>query len=154
MYKYILISLILLTANSISAQNNQRFEKIKAHKIAYITDKLELTSQEAEKFWPVYNQFEKKLHQLIVVEKRKLIEKVKNKGGIAKLSNSEAEKMIVQINENRQKVYATEKEKFDKLKLILPAKKILKLHVAEKSFKKELLQRLQNHRRKNTNKPR
>jgi hypothetical protein len=37
--------------------NGQRQEKIQALKIAFITQKLKLTPAEAEKFWPVYNQY-------------------------------------------------------------------------------------------------
>ena len=37
---------------------------MKAHKIAYITQKLNLTSEEAQVFWPVHNELENKLHEL------------------------------------------------------------------------------------------
>ena len=34
---------------------NQKREQIKALKIAYITDELKLTPEEATKFWPLFN---------------------------------------------------------------------------------------------------
>ena len=35
-------------------------EKMEAMRVGFITQKLDLTSEEAQKFWPVYNEFQKK----------------------------------------------------------------------------------------------
>lgn len=65
MKKYLLILLIIFGSFSfVSAQNGQNAEKIQALKIAFITQKLQLTSSEAEKFWPVYNNYENEIRQL------------------------------------------------------------------------------------------
>lgn len=74
MKKYILIILISFTGfASVQAQNNdgrvKRFEKVQALKIAFITQKLELTPDEAQKFWPVYNRYEAELRQVILSNK-------------------------------------------------------------------------------------
>lgn len=45
-------------------ENGQRSEKIQALKIAFITQKLHLSSGEAEKFWPVYNDYQNEIRQL------------------------------------------------------------------------------------------
>ena len=45
-------------------QMGENKEKLKAHKIAYITERLQLTPAEAEKFWPVYNELEAKCRLL------------------------------------------------------------------------------------------
>ena len=39
-------------------QLSQAQDRIRALKVAFITDKLKLTPEESEKFWPVYNQYE------------------------------------------------------------------------------------------------
>ena len=39
-------------------------EKIRSYKIAYLTEKLNLTENEAQKFWPIYNKYDKKMMQL------------------------------------------------------------------------------------------
>ncbi len=41
-----------------------RAEKIQSLKIAFITQKLQLTPDEAQKFWPVYNQYDKEVHSI------------------------------------------------------------------------------------------
>ncbi len=40
--------------------SHERKEQIESHKIAYLTTKLSLTPNEAEKFWPLYNEFSRK----------------------------------------------------------------------------------------------
>jgi hypothetical protein len=50
----ILYGIIFTLCISVSAQNGER---IQALKIAYLTKQLNLTPEEAERFWPVYNQY-------------------------------------------------------------------------------------------------
>ena len=56
MNKITLIITLLLTMNVV-AQSPEKRERIKALKVAFITEKLELTESEAQKFWPIYNTF-------------------------------------------------------------------------------------------------
>ena len=74
MKKYILI--LTLFFGSFSFANAQgggdkenRSEKIQALKIAFITQKLELSADEAQKFWPVYNRYEAELRQVITANR-------------------------------------------------------------------------------------
>ena len=43
---------------------------MKALKTAHITDQLDLTSAEAEKFWPIYNEFDAKLIDVYPLENK------------------------------------------------------------------------------------
>ncbi|TAL60732.1 MAG: hypothetical protein EPN88_15515, partial [Bacteroidetes bacterium] len=54
----VLLTLLMFTGIRLTAQN-QNLEKLNAFKIGFFTKKLNLTSQEAEKFWPVYNEYQK-----------------------------------------------------------------------------------------------
>ena len=65
MKKYILILTLLFGGFSLAfAQDNQpgddlaRQERIKALYVAYVTQQLQLTPDEAQRFWPVHTQFE------------------------------------------------------------------------------------------------
>ena len=66
--KNILILLILLISSNIYAQppvkKAEMKEKIKSLKISFITENLELTSEEAQQFWPVYNNYESRIIKL------------------------------------------------------------------------------------------
>ena len=68
MKKYILILTLLLGSLSMAfAQETQpadeitRQEKIRSLYVAYVTQQLQLTPDEAQKFWPVHTQFENDL---------------------------------------------------------------------------------------------
>lgn len=54
MKRFVLITLILTAGFTIRAQNGNRLEALK---IAYITNKLNLSPEEAQGFWPIYNQY-------------------------------------------------------------------------------------------------
>ena len=58
MKKFLFIAVLLVSfTSSINAQPQKRGERIEALKIAYITQALKLTSEEAQVFWPVYNTY-------------------------------------------------------------------------------------------------
>ena len=62
MKKLIFIFCLVCVSMTVSAQPQERKEmkeKIKTMKIAFITEKLDLSTSEAEKFWPIYNAFDK-----------------------------------------------------------------------------------------------
>ena len=68
MKKFLLIlTLFFGSLSVIKAQDDlsKKEEKIQALKIAFITQKLELTSEEAQRFWPVYDRYEGELRQVI-----------------------------------------------------------------------------------------
>ena len=54
---------VALYAQERKGREEQR-EKFRSMKIAYFTEELELTSEEAEKFWPLYNDYEKKKREV------------------------------------------------------------------------------------------
>ena len=140
------ISLLLLSSLSLVAQNN--WDQIKALKTAFITNALELTPGEAEKFWPVYNAFSQNIHEMKTVKTQQIARKIRLTGGLENLSNVEADAVLqdfIDIDFN----VANEKKKLHKnLKGIISSKKIIKLFRAEQNFNKELLKRLREKRLK------
>ena len=63
MRRILLTTLTLILAVSVFGQSNDPNEKIRRAKIALITERLDLTPEQAEKFWPIYNAYEEKKHQ-------------------------------------------------------------------------------------------
>lgn len=61
----LIITLFLGSYSLVNAQPENKAEKVQALKIAFITQKLELTSTEAQNFWPVYNRYETDLRQVM-----------------------------------------------------------------------------------------
>jgi len=149
MHKIILtLLLISLSVGCLNAQHNRR-EKLKAYKTAFITERLDLSSKEAEKFWPIYNDFEKKMFQLKVLNKREARELINNNGGMDALKNEDAEKLLAQLIQNDQDILNAKKELFKDLKNVISAKKILRLNGTEHEFNKKLLEEFRNKKRPN-----
>lgn len=118
---------------SIAQENGKEVkrENKKAEKIAFISTKLELTAEEAEKFWPVYNASEaefkllKKEHKAAMGEKKK----------ISEMSDNEVEKLLDKGLEIQQKELEIRKKYLVKFKEVLPIKKVAKLTRIEHEFR-------------------
>jgi hypothetical protein len=121
----------------------QRKERMEAQKIAFITQKLSLTPDEAEKFWPVYNEFTKKNEDLV----KKQVDARKGKD-INSMSDQDASALIdSELNMQEQRT-ALLKEYTPKFKAVLPVKKVALLYQAEKEFRMKKKQMMQEHRNK------
>lgn len=142
--KKILVIIALIFSVTVFAQRPGK-EKIKAFKTAFITEKLDLSQTEAQKFWPIYNEFEKKLESLRQRERTEINEKIKNKG-LENLSDAEANKLINTSIVLKEEELAYHKELINNLKGVLPPQKIIKLKRTEEQFKRMLLERLKNRR--------
>ena len=140
MKTYILIAFLMITTISWC----QRGEKIRVYKTAYITEHVDLTTAEAEKFWPIYNKFEDQLSEIRRKEHKDIFETVK--GDLDALSEEEAKSLLASIRELKLKEHQYRMAQMNELLNILPAKKILKLKRAEEEFKRNLLRRYKNRR--------
>ena len=136
-----LLSLLLLFV-SLTAFAQPRFrqklEQIKTLKVAYITDELELTPDEAAKFWPVYNAYDDKQKELRQEKIRSYLNRMDGED-INKLSEKEASTFLNQMEETEDELYLLRKKFIANLKGILPVKKIIKLKKAEEGFNRKLL---------------
>ncbi len=139
--KNIIIVMVCMLSFSAYAQEKpskqKREDKVKAWKIAFITERLDLTSDEAQKFWPIFNAFETETKALR--EKYKL-EPDANKDG--QVSEEEAEKALAKQVELRQAQVDLMKKYNIEFKKAIPTRKIVMLYQANEDFKKVLLQRL------------
>ncbi|MCB0402297.1 MAG: sensor of ECF-type sigma factor [Flavobacteriales bacterium] len=140
------LTLLLLSCTVAFAQPGDKGkpgkEKVKAMKVGYITEKLDLTPEEAQQFWPIYNEFDDKMEAV----HRELRKTHKQDESIDDLSDAEVEKMINTITDLRKKEFAIEQEYHEKFKKVLPIKKIAKLYKANHDFKRDLLEKIKNHK--------
>ena len=144
-YIFLLITLFITSLTSFAQDGplrerfKQKKEQVKSLKIAFITNELDLTPDEAAKFWPLYNAFEDK-QQEIRKQKMKAFMDRKDDNSIDKLSEKEAATMLSQMESTEEELYQLKKKFIANLKGVLPATKILKLKKAEEEFSKKLLQ--------------
>lgn len=118
---------------------SEKFAKMKSMKIAYITEHLELTPAEAEKFWPVYNEYEKK-RQEVTGDIIRRFDRGDEKP--EQISDEDAEKIIKQRFNEEQKLLDLKKEYYKNYKEVIPISKIYKLFEVENNFKRHLLGRM------------
>jgi hypothetical protein len=114
----------------------EMFEKIKAEKISFFTSQLDLTPFEAQAFWPVYNEFEKKRFEI----QRQIhdFERMSDEE-YAKLSETEIEKMTNNYIESFEHEANLRKEYHQQFQKILPKKKVLQMYRAENEFRSHLI---------------
>lgn len=140
---FILIILLLFASNLSFSQDCPRYkenrEKIESEKVAFLTDKLDLTVKEAQDFWPTYNEFQKK-REKIFIERRKIHKSLIK--DVDTMSDKEIIEFITKVNDLKLKEVKLEKEYSDKFLKILPAKKVIMLQKYEMEFKRTLLHKL------------
>ncbi len=139
MKKIVLFVLFMSAAFSSVHAQQDKHEKIRAFKTAYLTEQLSLTSSEAEKFWPVYNEYENKMKALKGDSYRVTRGNIEKQGGIDALDEKAAREYMKKILENEQQMTLMKIEMYNRMKPILSSKKILKLYQAEHDFNRRLL---------------
>jgi hypothetical protein len=141
---------ILLLSVTMVAQPRfkQKKEQLKALKVAYITDELQLTPDEAASFWPVYNAFDEKQRELKQEKMRSYMDRFAG-GEVDKMSDKEALNFLNQIESTEDQIYQLRKKFISSLKGVLSPIKIIKLKKAEEGFNKKLLEQFKENRLKN-----
>jgi len=147
MKRYTLLFVIAITlmfgSTAALAQDNrtqERRENIESAKVAFITDKVGLTTEQSQKFWPLYNEYEAKRRTLIKAYRSGY------RRNVEELSEQEAESRIDDMFTTKDKELALEKEYAAKYQRIITNKQLIKLYRAERDFTKLLLKRLDNKR--------
>ncbi len=139
----VLIALISITSFGQNRPLREHFkekkEHIKALKVAFITTELNLTPEEAAKFWPLFNYFEDKQQEIKKQKLKAYVERTDN-NSIDNLSEKEAAALLTQMENIEEDLYQLKKKFISNLKGVLPSTKILKLKKAEEQFSKKLLQ--------------
>ncbi|MEH6535720.1 MAG: sensor of ECF-type sigma factor [Psychroserpens sp.] len=148
--KKTLITLFFIALTvSVFGQRKERQERIKALKIAFITDKLELSETEAQKFWPVYNAIEEQKNML-----RKEAQKMRKDLNFESLTDEQAKKLIKDMLGLENRKHNLHSKQINDLLKVIPAKKIILLKVVEDQFNKRMFEEMKKRREKfKKNKP-
>ncbi len=110
-------------------------DRVKAEKIAYLTNALELTPAEAEVFWPVYN----------IVEADRKVARDSSFAAWRRLSRTgNPEKDLNAYLKAQQVISDIDKAAVAKFKKVLPIEKVAKLYVAEENFRRDMIHKFQH----------
>lgn len=132
----VLIALFTVVTN-FYGQRRPDLEKLKSLKIAFLTEKLDLSSKEAEAFWPVYNAHEDRMNAFRNTERSEFSGKLMD---LETLSENEADELLVKYmdlatkKQNEQKFFISDMQK------IISSKKTMLLLKTEEDFKRKLIQ--------------
>ena len=144
--KNLIVTMLLLLPFLVSAQGSgDKYNEIETYKIAYLTEKLGLSSDEAKIFWPIYNDWEKEQGALRKERFQKMIS-FKKITEIETLSDSQIQALIANDFDMKQRELNLERKYYNRLKSSLPIKIVGKYYRAQETFKREILSRYRNGR--------
>ena len=118
-------------------------ERIQVERIAYFTEKIGLTSEEAQVFWPVYNELDKKRTALFEEKAALLQSFMSGSDNLSEKQLNEQLNKLASINKQEASLHGEYDAKFRK---VLPAQKVMNLYVAEMGFRNYLLQTMRDRR--------
>jgi len=116
-----------------------RKEQLKSKRVTHFSNRIGLTTKEAERFWPVYNEYSDKLEYL-KSEQRKVLNQLSN---FERMDNEKDVKELLDAyvtSCGRESALFQEYHK--KFCVILPPSKVVRLYQAEEEFKQMLLRGL------------
>ena len=134
--------IIFISLNAIAQDGpflRKKKEQIKSLKVAFITNELALTPDEATKFWPLYNVYEYKQQDIKKQRLKEYRERIDD-NSIDKLSDKDATTMLAQMESSEEELHQARKKFVTSLKEVISPLKILKLKKAEENFNRKLLQ--------------
>jgi hypothetical protein len=111
-------------------------EKLESMKIAFFTERLNLTPEEAKVFWPVYNAFQEDLEKLRKEHRESLMDA---KDNMDKLTDKDFERLVDNELIFRQNELDVFKKYSSRFKQVLPIRKVAKLYRAEEDWKRKVL---------------
>jgi len=141
--KYLTITAaILLFGVTLSAQPDpdRRDERIRSYRVAIFTEVLRLSSEEAQGFWPIYNEY--------MDNRDRAVDDLRPKKQLDTMNDNEVEDQIKRHFEMRQRELDLEKDLYQKVRKVLPARKVARIPNAEREFRERLLTKVQEAKNK------
>ncbi len=137
-FKKIIVPLLLLFVLPNYGQDKDKTDedKIKVLKIAFITEKLNLSSKEAQTFWPLYNEHQDDREVLRKKYRSEIHGKIK---GVEKLTEKEAIKLLEKYIAFEEEEERLDTDFYQKVAKVISAKKAILLLRSEDEFKRQLI---------------
>ena len=140
--RHFLFTVLIVSAFGTMAQAQVDPEKREARLAAFraevFTRVLNLTPEEAQAFWPVYNEYFDKREQAQ--------QELRPAKQLDQMSDAEVEDQIKRHFEMKQREIYLERDAYQTLRKVLPLRKVAKLPMAEREFRESLVKKLQEAR--------
>ena len=144
MKKILIVVVLITTSLTGQAQNKQQQDakaKLEAARIALITERLNLTPAQAEKFWPIYNEY---------AEQRRAIHQQFRQAhqgmDLKNMSEEQSQAMMRARMDAKQKQLDLEKRYSERLINVINTRQLMALKKAEDDFRAMIIRRLEHRR--------
>ena len=138
----ILITLLLsMTVIGAIAQGPEAMKKIESARIALITERLELTPEQAEKFWPLYREYTARREEL-----RKEYLEARRSVDQENMTEEESKKLLDKGLELKEKQVNLDRVYSERFNNVITSRQLLQLRKAEDDFRQMLLDRIERRR--------
>ena len=143
--RFILITITILTgSHRLWAQGGQGIQRINNAKIGMITNRLNLTQEQATQFWPIYNEYDVKQ-----IEIRRNIRRTANEINTLTATDTQILEALRKQIDWKQKEVDLEREYMSKFLKVLNARQLAELYKAELQFTQMLLKQLNKDNKQN-----
>ncbi len=135
--KYLYTLIFVLFSAALFAQNDEALRKIESAKIALITERLNLTPEQAEKFWPVYNEYFNRQREVRseYTQLRKTID--------PKTATEEENRQLLELGmQVKERQLQLEREYSERMLGVISNRQMVNLRKAEEDFRKMLVERV------------
>jgi hypothetical protein len=124
-------------------QDNKRMQQIQSVRIAFFTSEMELTPEEAELFWPIYNKMWKEKESSHNAAQKALRDIQRHINNEQKLATEADLKALLAIYvDNTAAIGAVDKRCQAEFLTIISAEKLAKLYKAEEDFRMRMIHQL------------
>lgn len=120
----------------------RRWNEIMSQKVAFVTQQLQLTPEEAEKFWPVYNAASEEVWKASKKTLRAIAALVNSTKDDATQSEEEIKKLVANLDNCKMNEIKTFNKLFTEISKVLPLKKAAKIYGIEEQFRQHLIKNL------------
>lgn len=150
MKKIIITSLLFLAGiSSLWSQNQESNgalrQQLEAMKVAFITEKIGLTPEQAQNFWPLYNAYQ--------TEQKAVRKKYRPGKRLELMSDSELKTYLLNTLEQEETLLALKRQFFEDAQASISVRQIALLRKAEQEFNKEVLRKMVDRQRNAQRKP-
>ena len=137
------IFLLFCTFTQSFAQDNNPPQQVQNIRKEVYTRVLKLNADEAERFWPVFNEMQAKLNE---VNKKIRIEGKNISQNYNTLTDAQMERALDNTLDLQQQSLDIQKKYSQKFKKVIPIKKVALMPRAKREFEKELLKIIQGYK--------
>lgn len=134
-----LMSLLLITHVATAQNDLNGRQKIESTKIGLITNRLNLTTDQAPQFWAVYNEYNAKRQEL-----NRRIRQLNNEPSRTSMNDNQLVNGLREVNSTKQKLADLDEEYMPRFLKIISPQQLAELYKTEQVFNQMLLKRLNN----------